>query len=208
MARFRPQNMRVYQLRQELVLTAARHDAALAYQLLAATKPPANMQPTTDARGPRPQMNSEENLEQILLGRIAALDPKLAAQNAEQMMDKGQFPTTLPQVINQLYKQDPDAAEKLADKTVKKIQAANILSSPKQARSFKDLSKGRAASCQRRQERCKCEHTEQFMARSAGTNRLCRSSICCCRRSFESNTCNAKQSTWCWPMREEAAQVR
>src|SRR6185369_13407402 len=36
---------RNYQLRQELVLTAARHDAALAYQLLAATKPPANLQP-------------------------------------------------------------------------------------------------------------------------------------------------------------------
>jgi len=124
-----PQNMRVYQMRQELVLTAARHDAALAYQLLAATKPPANTQPlTADGRGPRPQVNSEDNLEQVLLGRIASLDPKLAAQNAEQMMDKGQFPTTLPQVINQLYKQDPDAADKLADKTVKKIQASNILS--------------------------------------------------------------------------------
>src|SRR5262245_30166460 len=48
------QNFRTYQLRQELVLTAARHDAPLAYQLLAATKPPANAQPT-DARGPRAQ---------------------------------------------------------------------------------------------------------------------------------------------------------
>jgi hypothetical protein len=122
-----PQNMRTYQLRQELVLTAARHDAALAYQMLAATKPPANTQPTADARGPRPQLNSDESLEQTLLGRIAALDPKLAAQNAEQMMDKGQFPMTIPEVINQLYKQDADAAEKLGDKTVKKIQAANIL---------------------------------------------------------------------------------
>ncbi|MEN3326875.1 MAG: hypothetical protein V7638_1682 [Acidobacteriota bacterium] len=123
-----PQNMRVYQMRQELVLTAARHDAALAYQLLAATKPPANTQPNAaDGRGPRPQINSEDNLENALLGRIAGLDPKLAAQNAEQMMDKGQFPMTLPTVINQLYKQDPDAADKLADKTVKKIQAANIL---------------------------------------------------------------------------------
>jgi len=124
-----PQNMRVYQMRQELVLTAARHDAALAYQLLAATKPPANTQQpvTADGRGPRPQLNSEDNLEQALLGRIASLDPKLAAQTAEQMMDKGQFPNTLPQVINQLYKQDPDAADKLGDKTVKKIQAANIL---------------------------------------------------------------------------------
>jgi hypothetical protein len=72
-------------------------------------------------------MNSDESLELTLLGRIAALDPKLAAQNAEQMMDKGQFPMTIPEVINQLYKQDADAAEKLGDKTVKKIQAANIL---------------------------------------------------------------------------------
>ena len=122
-----PQNMRTHQLRQELILAAARHDAALAYQLLAATKPPASTQPTVEARGPRALLASEESLEQTLLGRIAALDPKLAAQNAEQMMDKGQFPTTLPEVINQLYKQDPDAAEKLADKAVKKIQGTNIL---------------------------------------------------------------------------------
>src|SRR6185369_10620345 len=81
------QSIRTYQLRQELVLTAARHDAQLAYQLLAATRPPANTQPL-DARGPRAQLTSEENLEQTLLGRIAALDPKLAAQNAEQMLDK------------------------------------------------------------------------------------------------------------------------
>src|SRR5690349_16289440 len=126
-----PPNMRTYQLRQELVMTAARHDAALAYQLLASTKPPANTQPTNaDARGPRAQILSDDNLEQQLLGRIAALDPKLAAQNADQMMDKGQFPTTIPDVIDQLYKQDPDAAEKLAARTVKKLQAANLLSKP------------------------------------------------------------------------------
>lgn len=122
-----PPNMRTYQLRQELVLTAARHDAALAYQLLASTKPPANVQPVAEVRGPRAQLISDDNLEQQLLGRIASLDPKLAAQNAEQMLDKGQFPTTIPEVIDQLYKQDADAAEKLAEKTVKKIQAANIL---------------------------------------------------------------------------------
>jgi tRNA A37 N6-isopentenylltransferase MiaA len=120
------QNFRTFQLRQELVLTAARHDAPLAYQLLAATRLPANLQ-TPDARGPRAQLTTDENLEQTLLGRIAFLDPKLAAQNAEQMLDKGQFPMTLGQVIDQLYRQDPDAAEKFADKAVKKIQAANIL---------------------------------------------------------------------------------
>ncbi|HXS00342.1 MAG TPA: hypothetical protein VN724_07220 [Pyrinomonadaceae bacterium] len=123
-----PPNFRNVQLRQELVLTAARHDAALAYQLLAATKPPANVQqPTADGRGPRIQQLSDDNLEQTLLGRVAALDPKLAAQNAEQMLAKGQFPSTISEVINQLYKQDAEAADKLADKTVKQIQAANIL---------------------------------------------------------------------------------
>jgi hypothetical protein len=123
-----PPNFRNVQLRTELVLTAARHDAALAYQLLAATKPPANVQqPTADGRGPRIQQLSDDNLEQTLLGRVAALDPKLAAQNAEQMLAKGQFPSTISEVINQLYKQDPEAADKLAEKTVKQIQAANIL---------------------------------------------------------------------------------
>ena len=122
-----PRNFRSVQLRQELILTAARHDAALAYQLLATTKPPATQQQTADQRGPRAQINSEENLEQQLLARIAALDPKLAAQNAEQMIDKGQFPRTLPEVINQLHRQDAEAAEKLADKTVKRLQSANLL---------------------------------------------------------------------------------
>ena len=109
-------------------MTAARHDAALAYQMLAATKPPANLQPTAEQRGPRANMTSDENLEQQLLGRIAALDPKLAAQNAEQMIDKGQLPPTLADVINQLRTQDPAAADKLTDKTLKKIQATNLLS--------------------------------------------------------------------------------
>jgi len=131
-----PQNSdrRAFQLRQDLVLTAARHDAQLAYQLLAITKPAALPPPqVADARGPRPQFNPEDNLEQQLLGRIAALDPKLAAQNADQMMDKGQFPRSLTEVLNNLYKQDPDAAAKLADKTVKKLQATNLLTNAEAA---------------------------------------------------------------------------
>lgn len=123
-----PQNAerRVFQLRQELVLAAARHDAQLAYQLLAMTKPAASPQ-VTDGRTPRPQFNAEDNLEQQLLGRIAALDPKLAAQNADQMIEKGQFPRSLTEVINNLYKQDPDAAAKMGDRTVKKLQTTNLL---------------------------------------------------------------------------------
>src|SRR5688500_2630267 len=51
------------QLRQEVVLTAAQHDAALAYQLLATTR---SLTPTTDTnsnfRRPSPDFNLEENL--------------------------------------------------------------------------------------------------------------------------------------------------
>lgn len=118
---------RSFQLRQELVLAAARHDAQLAYQLLASTKAPAPAIELDQNARNRFQLSADDNLEQALLGRVAALDPKFAATNAEQMMDKGKFPRSLPEVLNQLQKQDADAAAKLADKTVKKLQAANML---------------------------------------------------------------------------------
>lgn len=131
-----PQNVerRAFQLRQELVLAAARHDAQLAYQLLAITKPAALPAPqANDPRMPRPQITPEDNLEQMLLGRIAAIDPKFAAQNAEQMMDKGQFPRSLTEVLNNLFMQDYDAAAKLADKTATRLQTTNLLTNPEAA---------------------------------------------------------------------------
>src|SRR5262249_51695994 len=81
---FNQQNLRSFQLRQELVLTAANHDATLAYQLLANTKPNLPAQTTDDVRGYRINIATDDTLEQALLSRVAALDPKLAAQNAEQ----------------------------------------------------------------------------------------------------------------------------
>src|SRR5205814_2781280 len=102
-------------------------DAQLAYQLFAATKPaPPAVEGDQNARN-RIQISPDDNLEQVLLGRVAPLDPKFAALNAEQMMDKGTFPRTLPDVLTQLLKQDADAAAKLADKTVKKLESANLL---------------------------------------------------------------------------------
>lgn len=124
------QGRRPAQLRQELVLSAARHDAPLAYQLLAATKPPPSPTPApTDTRNPRtiPIMD-EDNLEQNLLAQVAALDPKLAAQNADQMLEEGQFPRSLTAVISQLQRQDAEAARKLATKTVSRLQTTNLLS--------------------------------------------------------------------------------
>lgn len=112
------------QLRQELVLTAARRDATLAYQLLAATRPAA---PTTDANNTR-GVDSEDNLEQRLLAQVAALDPRLALQNAEQMLDKGQYSRSLAEVLAQLQTKDKEAAAKLEDKMIKRLQSANMLS--------------------------------------------------------------------------------
>ena len=115
------------QLRQQLILSAARHDATLAYQLLAVTRPATPAPTNADNRNPRAQFNSEDNLEQSLLSQVASLDPRLAGQNAEQMLDKGQFPRALADVISQLQRQDKDAAAKLTDKTLKRLQSANML---------------------------------------------------------------------------------
>src|SRR5688500_18730328 len=113
------------QLRGELILAVARHDATLAYQLLAATKPVTPSSSTINAR-----FDSENSLEERLLSQIAEHDPRLALQNAEQMLDKGQYPRSLAQVLAQLQAKDKDAAAKLEDKLVKHLQTTNILSTP------------------------------------------------------------------------------
>jgi hypothetical protein len=111
------------QLRQELVMTAAQHDAPLAYQLLATTK---SQNSTSDqANNFRP--NFDNNLEQNLLARVASIDPKLAAQKVEEALAKGQYPSTLAQVISALQQQDKEAATKLTAKVVSKLQSENML---------------------------------------------------------------------------------
>ena len=113
------------QLRQELVLTVARHDAPFAYQMLAATRQPA---PAADPTG-NIAVNVEDNLEQRLLAEVAALDPKLALQNAEQLLEKGQYPRSISEVLAQLQAKDKEGAAKLEDKLLKRLVSANILAS-------------------------------------------------------------------------------
>jgi hypothetical protein len=113
------------QLRQELVLAVARYDVTLAYQILAATRPLTPPAVTSNTR-----FDSEDSLEERLLAQVAELDPKLALQNAEQMVDKGQFSRSLAQVLAQLQSKDKDAAAKLEDKIVKRLQSATIVSTP------------------------------------------------------------------------------
>ena len=121
------------QLRQELVLTAARHDAPLAYQLLAATRPPV---PVADGN---PTANVEDVLEQQLLAQVAVLDPKLALQNAEQLLEKGQYPSSLAEVLAQLQTKDKEGAAKLEEKLLKRLVSANMLTNADAGRLALDL---------------------------------------------------------------------
>ena len=114
------------QLRQELVLTAAQHDAPLAYQLLATTR---SLTPAPNNGNNFRRQNFDANLEQNLLARVAAIDPKLAAQKVEEALAKGQYPTTLGQVLAGLQAQDKEAATKLTTKVVSKLQSENMLAS-------------------------------------------------------------------------------
>lgn len=112
------------QLRQELVLSAAQHDAPLAYQLLAATQ---SLTPTPDAGSDFRRPRADANLEQNLLAQVASLDPKLAAQKVEEALASGQYPNALTQVISALQSQDKEAATKLTGKVVSKLQSENML---------------------------------------------------------------------------------
>lgn len=110
------------QLRQELVMTVARYDAPLAYQLLAATRPPTELMNNG--------VNFEDELEQRLLAQVAALDPKVALQNAEDLLAKGKYPGSLLDVLIQLRSKDKEAAAKLEDKLTRRLVAANMLTTP------------------------------------------------------------------------------
>jgi hypothetical protein len=121
------------QLRHELVLTVARHDAPFAYQLLAATRQPV---PAADGN---PAATLEDVLEQQLLAQVAALDPKLALQNAEQLLEKGQYPSSLAEVLAQLQTKDKEGAAKLEEKLLKRLVSANMLTNSDAGRLALDL---------------------------------------------------------------------
>jgi hypothetical protein len=112
------------QLRQELVLTAGRHDAELGYQLLRST------QQQTTSTNPgitrRPGPDQQNNLEQSLLATIAANDPKVAYQKAVESLDKGEYPTALGRVLAPLQTKDPEAFKKLSDKALSRLGSDNI----------------------------------------------------------------------------------
>jgi len=117
-------NRTALELRQELVLTVARHNGEFAYQLLQSMPAPAATGP-----GVRRQ-DSQNSLEQSLVAAIAANDPKAALKNAQGWLDKGDYPASLSKVLSQLQSKDTEAATKLSDQLVKKLQPEELLSKP------------------------------------------------------------------------------
>ena len=113
-------------LRRELVLSAARRDAELAYQLLRQTQPPAGTDAGNRRRGDFPEV---DNLEQALLAAIAASDPKVAYQKASESLDKGEYPLSLSRVLSQLQAKDEEAFKKLSEKTLNRLSSENLLTS-------------------------------------------------------------------------------
>lgn len=113
-------------LRRELVLSAARHDAELAYQLLRQTQPPAGTNAGNRRRGDFAEV---DNLEQTLLAAIAASDPKVAYQKASESLDKGEYPMSLSRVLSQLQAKDEEAFKKLSEKTLNRLSSENLLTS-------------------------------------------------------------------------------
>jgi len=113
----------VNQLRQELVLTAGRHDGELGYQLLRTTQP----QTDNAANGRRFPAPSQNALEQMLLSTIAATDPKLAYQKTMESLDKGEYPASISTVLAQLQSKDEEAFKKLSDKALSKLNSDTLL---------------------------------------------------------------------------------
>jgi hypothetical protein len=111
------------QLRQELVLTAGRHDGELGYQLLRSTQP----QTDNAANGRRPGPPSQNALEQMLLSTIAATDPKLAYQKTIEALDKGEYPASIGTVLARLQSKDEEAFKKLSDKALSKLDSDTLL---------------------------------------------------------------------------------
>jgi hypothetical protein len=123
--------MAVNQLRQDLVLTAGRHDAELGYQLLRSTQQQTPVQTTSAGPGRNRQFMFDQStaLEQMLLTTVASTDPKFAYQKAIEALDKNEFPTSLARILTQLQGKDADLFKKLSDKTLNRLASDSLLAS-------------------------------------------------------------------------------
>ena len=111
------------ELRQELILTAARHDAVLAYELFRRTQP--NKVELTEAG----RAQHETYIEQLLLAEVSQIDPKFALSKAEEMLDRGAYSLAITATLAQIQKRDERAATQLTEKLLGSLRADVLLNS-------------------------------------------------------------------------------
>ena len=106
-------------LRYEIIQMVARHDAGLAREFLVTTRQPVD----PNYRGP----DVDGDLEMSLAAQMAANDPKLALQLAEENLSKGLSSQAIDAMMR-LQRIDKEAANKLLDDIIKKIKGTDLTS--------------------------------------------------------------------------------
>ncbi|HEX6624446.1 MAG TPA: hypothetical protein VF064_12090 [Pyrinomonadaceae bacterium] len=112
----------ISQLRQQLVLATAAHDAKLALDFLRATRQPP---PFAYADAEHRQADQELHLENLLASQVAAQDTKQALKMAEESLGRG-VSQGLTNVFHQLAAKDKEAAARLATEIIKKLRAEDL----------------------------------------------------------------------------------
>jgi len=108
-------------LRRELVLTAARHDLDLAFELFRATRLPANDK--------KLDKEADAGLDQSLLAIVALTDTTLAYRKMIESLEAAEYPESIPAVLRQLYRKDREAFEKLSKKLLGRLTEENLIAS-------------------------------------------------------------------------------
>ncbi|HEX8845411.1 MAG TPA: hypothetical protein VF791_12240 [Pyrinomonadaceae bacterium] len=112
------------QLRSEMLMALAQHDARLARELMRATRSRSSQKEVAgDSMG-----DQELQMDMNLAIQIASTDPKLAVEIGEEHLPKG-FSYQLPELISAIREKDPEAAAKLAGEIMVKLRAEKLESS-------------------------------------------------------------------------------
>lgn len=117
------------QLRQSVLFSLARHDARLARDFMAETRPPASDKENQPAYGP---LADENTLELMLAQTIAANDPAQALEMAQKSLAKG-FTYQLPNLLTEIQKKDSEGATTLASDILSKLKSTTKLSENQEA---------------------------------------------------------------------------
>ena len=125
------------QLRQELVLTAARLDPALGYELF---------QKTRRQKAGTPNGPDDTYLEQLLLTQSMATDPDFALRKVEAMLDRGEYSVAIVSVLENFQEETKPGVARLSEESLgryrqllENVVVAALKPAPKQQDNTPDL---------------------------------------------------------------------